>query len=223
MITIKRKPDFKKDMYEDAAWQANRFVAGIDEVGRGCLAGPVVAAAVILFPHKKSRLIKDSKLLDKEGLQKGYNWIVKNSWYSIGIAHHRDINRLNIYGATLYAMRRAVMQLLTTAPQKPNQILIDAMPLALETFEGDIIHFAKGERKSSSIAAASIIAKVTRDKLMQEIEYAFPGYGLAQHKGYSTPLHKQMLKERGVSIIHRTAFTSWLDDQYEQQESLLDE
>ena len=145
MTTIKRKPDFKKDFYETGAWQQQQLVMGIDEVGRGCLAGPVVTAAVILHPGKKSRVLKDSKLLTQEELLNGYRWIIQNSWYSLGIINYRLIDKINIYQATLRCMHRAALQLLVLMPQKPVHILVDAMPLVINAFEGDIIHFLIGE------------------------------------------------------------------------------
>ena len=223
MATIKRKPDFKKDYYEMLAWSNNHVIMGVDEVGRGCLAGPVVAAAVIIHPHKKSRLIKDSKALTSEELLKSYAWIIKHSWNATAVVHNRIIDRVNIYQATLVAMRRCVTQLFATIPQQPSIIAVDAMPLIIDTFTGDIVHFIYGESKSSSIAAASIVAKVTRDAIMRQIEKSFPGYLLAQHKGYSTPTHKQQIRERGATILHRTSFIDHLDfypENQENQESL---
>jgi ribonuclease HII len=221
MTTIKRKPDFKKDSYEQRAWAQGELICGVDEVGRGCLAGPVVAAAVVLPPHKKSRLLKDSKLLKKDELLKGYLWILQHCWYGVGIIHHRSIDKHNIYQATLLAMKRAVAQLMTQLSHPPLHIVVDAMPLRINNFQGDIIHFIYGESKSSSIAAASIFAKVTRDRLLQNMELTFPGYALAQHKGYSTELHKTLIKQRGMSIIHRASFTTWFDHQDDDQQLLL--
>lgn len=104
MPTIKRKPDFRKDSYEHLAWGEKSLICGVDEVGRGCLAGPVVAAAVALPIGKTSRLLKDSKILKKDELIKGYEWILKHCWYGLGIIHHRTIDEHNIYQATLIAM-----------------------------------------------------------------------------------------------------------------------
>lgn len=209
MVTIAIKSRFNKNTFEHQAWEKNMLVAGIDEVGRGCLAGPVVTAAVILQPNKISRLIKDSKLLTPEELHKAYQWIIKNSWYSIGIIHHRDIDQYNIYHATLRAMKRSLMQILHTCPKAPSKILIDAMPLQLTQppFDSlEIVHFIKGELRSSSIAAASIIAKVKRDQMMRIFDPALPGYDLKSHKGYSTPNHKKMISQLQHSIIHRSTF-----------------
>ncbi len=206
MPTIRRKPDFKKDFYENQAWLQDSTVLGIDEVGRGCLAGPVVAGAVILHPNKSNRLLKDSKLLDHEELIKAYTWITKNSWYGVGIIHHRWIDHINIYQASMLAMARASAQVLSLSQVKPQCVLVDAVPLELTSFEGDVISFIYGEKKSSSIAAASIVAKVTRDRLLGQLEMTIPGYDFKEHKGYSTAKHKKNLHEFGACMIHRESF-----------------
>jgi ribonuclease HII len=220
MVTLKRDTKFKKNHYEMTFWDEQKFVCGIDEVGRGCLAGPVVAAAVIIHTRKISRLVSDSKVMTPEEREKAYGWICKNSFFGIGIANHRLIDRINIYRATLVAMQRAVMQLFAATAVRPSVILVDAMPLQIPSFNNDIIAFPFGETKSTSIAAASIVAKVTRDHLMQTFETVFPGYSLGQHKGYSTPFHKERVKELQRSIIHRTSFIEWIS---EGQLSLMDE
>jgi ribonuclease HII len=209
LIKPAKKAFLYKDFYEKEAWNANQLVCGIDEVGRGCLAGPLVTAAVILHSQKTSRLIKDSKLLTHEERVKAYAWIIKNSWYSTGIVSHTLIDTHNIYQATLIAMKRAVMQLMAICPHKPTTILVDAMPLKLywTSYEHITIHhFPQGERKSSSIAAASIIAKVQRDALMGIFDPLFPGYNLAEHKGYATNTHCKVVRHEGRSIIHRLSF-----------------
>lgn len=221
MVTIKRTPDFNKDFYESEAIKNGLSICGVDEVGRGCLAGPVVTAAVILKPGKKSRLVKDSKQLNAQELATAYAWIINNSWHAVGITHHRLIDQKNIYQATLVAMRRATMQLFATVPQLPEKILVDAMPLEIPSFAGDIIHFIKGESKSSSIAAASIVAKITRDRIMASLDHVFPGYQHTQHKGYSTALHKAVLVSRGISIIHRLSFTDHMTAAPEENQASL--
>lgn len=217
MTTIQRPPNFKKDFYENQAWEHHSTVMGIDEVGRGCLAGPVVAAAVILHPNKKSRLIKDSKLLDHEELIKAYTWITRNSWWGVGIINHRRIDDINIYQASMRAMSRAATQVLSLAPQQPSCIVIDAMPLTLQTFTGDVVAFIHGESKSTSIAAASIVAKVTRDSMLTAMDTTFPGYNLKGHKGYSTQAHKAALFEKGACIIHRETFIDHMDPELIQE------
>jgi ribonuclease HII len=209
MAVYNIKEHFKKNHFELKNWQENRLVCGIDEVGRGCLAGPVVTAAAILLPNKKNPLLKDSKLLSHEELQKAYKWLTKNSFFSCAIVNHRDIDLYNIYYATLRAMKRSVAQLMNIGPKQPSTILIDAMPLTLAQtpYEHiDIFHFPFGERKSDSIAAASIIAKVKRDELMRIIARSFPNYHFEKHKGYATKLHQEAIELYGTSIIHRKTF-----------------
>lgn len=227
MPTIRYKERFNKNHFEHTAWAENKLICGIDEVGRGCLAGPVVVSAVILFPHKTHRLLKDSKELEKEEREKVYPWILNNSWYATGFVHNRAIDNHNIYHATLIAMKRAFMQLMTRAPQ-PQQILVDAMPLRLTNtaYEHlDVLHFPFGEKKSSSIAAASIVAKITRDNLMHYFEQAIPGYALSKHKGYATPMHRTLVNDLGHSVIHRMNFIegaglSPFETDFEDQQSL---
>ncbi len=206
MATIKRKSDFKEQMYEHAAWENAELVCGIDEVGRSCLAGPVVAAAAILKPHVSHKYLKDSKLLSPEQRVCAYEWLMENSISAVGIVHHRAIDRYNIYQATLHAMKRALMQLLSTAPALPALIVVDAMPLQSTTPEIPIICFPFGERQSTSIAAASIIAKVTRDRMMGRLDTVFPQYALSSNKGYGTKAHKEGLMQEGSCIIHRMSF-----------------
>lgn len=211
MVTQKHLPTFNKDSFEKAAWSKNRVICGVDEVGRGCLAGPLVVAAVILPVNPSYRLLKDSKILSGKELQQASRWITQKCHYSIVPLHHRAIDTYNIYWATIKAMKRAVMQLCATAPILPAQVLVDAMPLRLDdTGYADIpvAHFIKGESKSRSIAAASIIAKVYRDNLIARYGQYIPGYYLNEHKGYSTPKHKQAIITLGRSFIHRNTFLS---------------
>jgi ribonuclease HII len=209
MPTIKYTQKFTKNRFEQETWAKNRVICGVDEVGRGCLAGPVMVGAVILHPGKNSRLLKDSKIMTASEREKAYNWIIKNSWSSVALVDHRIIDRCNIYQATLISMRRAFMQLMAQRPLTPECVLVDAMPLSLEksAFEEiNVYHFPFGESRSSSIAAASIVAKVTRDRLMQKLDPVFCHYNFTSNKGYATPIHKKMVKEHGHSIIHRLNF-----------------
>lgn len=181
----------------------NKILCGIDEVGRGCLAGPVVTAAVILKTTKKNSLIKDSKLLQESQLEKAYSWLLKNSIFSVSIVDHHAIDRQNIYKATQMSMCRAYYQLCAIAPAKPTVVLVDAVKLPLRC---EVISIIKGETASISIAAASIVAKVTRDRLMRRISERFPLYGLDCHKGYATKIHYNALIAYGSSPIHRLSF-----------------
>jgi len=178
-------------------------VCGVDEAGRGPLAGPVVAAAVILNPESVPDGLNDSKALSEIRRELLLNILTsrKDIFIGIGISEPEEIDWLNILHASMTAMRRAVLDL----PIVPHLALIDGnrLPPNLPC-EGEAI--VKGDARSLSIAAASIVAKVTRDKLMKEADERFPGYGLAGHKGYPTKAHKQALVELGASPIHRRSF-----------------
>lgn len=204
-----------KNIYENNSWKKKKYVCGLDEVGRGCLAGPVVTAACILPLKSDSKLLKDSKLLSKEQRDKAFSWIEKNAYFSIGISDHKKIDRLNIYQTTKITMEKSLLQLLNIIPFNINEIeyvLSDAMPLDKNLFtqnkDIEFHHFPKGEKYSITIAAASIIAKVFRDNLMQKIENIFPAYNLKANKGYSTNDHMEALKNNGPTIIHRKSFLS---------------
>ena len=175
-------------------------VCGVDEAGRGPLAGPVVAAAVILTPARIPEGLNDSKALSSKQRELLLNMIEKNAQIGIGIAEPEEIDRINILGATLIAMRRAVLAL----PKRPDMALIDGNKLPDLPCEAQAI--VKGDSRSLSIAAASIVAKVTRDRLMVEAENRYPGYGLAGHKGYPTKAHMEAVKQIGPSPIHRFSF-----------------
>ena len=175
-------------------------VCGVDEAGRGPLAGPVVAAAVILTPARIPEGLNDSKALSPKQRELLLNAIEKNAQIGIGIAEPEEIDRINILGATLAAMRRAVLNLQTP----PEMALIDGNKLPELPCEAQTI--VKGDSRSLSIAAASIVAKVTRDRLMVEAELRYPGYGLAGHKGYPTKAHMEAVKTLGASPIHRRSF-----------------
>lgn len=208
-------------LFEHAAWENNSVIYGVDEAGRGCMAGPVVIAAAMLHTHQQHPLLIDSKLLTQTELTTMYQWLQSRAVFSVSIASPRLIDQHNIYRCTAQQMRQALLHLLMIAPQ-PQQILIDAMPLNLHNTPFATIPLTsmiKGESKSASIAAASIIAKVTRDRIMKNLETTFPGYGLAQHKGYCTKQHQQTVKHLHPSIIHRKSFLSWLtkDTTHEQQ------
>ena len=210
--------------FEQGFWLENKLVCGIDEVGRGCLAGPIVTAAVIINPHAMHDKLKDSKLMTTLQLEIIYNWIILNSKYSIGISHHRIIDKENIYKATQITMKKALYHLLQSTDSLPSVIAIDAMPLTLHhtPYENiPIESWTQGESKSASIAAASIIAKVTRDRIMKKMHDSFPSYGFDQHKGYGTAAHIKSLKNNGACVVHRKTFIKNFkgskDDTTEQQ------
>jgi ribonuclease HII len=188
--------------YEKELWERGfEFIAGVDEAGIGPLAGPVVSGAVILPRDCKLRELDDSKLLDQATRESLARQIKENAIaWATGIAEVEEIDRLNIYHAGLLAMRRAVESLRLP----PHYILVDARTIpGCSVGQRGIIC---GDRLSASIAAASIIAKTTRDAMMAEFDEQYPGYGFASHKGYSTPGHFQMLQKLGASPIHRRSF-----------------
>ena len=187
--------------YEREAYnQGFQVLAGIDEVGRGPLAGPVVAAAVILPKGCKIRQLNDSKKIPESKHEAIYHEVMKEAVaVGIGIKDAQIIDQVNIYEATKLAMLEALSKL---DPQ-PQHLLIDAMKLDTPIPQQSII---KGDAKSASIAAASIIAKVTRDRLMDEYDKQYPEYGFAQHKGYGTAQHIEALKKYGPCPIHRSSF-----------------
>src|SRR5215471_17967657 len=175
-------------------------VAGVDEVGRGCLFGPVVAAAVILSPDRPVRGLNDSKLLEPEEREKLAERIRERavSW-AIGAIDAATIDAVNIYQASRLAMRLAVERL----NPSPDFLLIDAVPVDLAVPQRSLI---KGDARCHAIAAASIVAKVYRDACMRVWDEVFPAYGLASHKGYSTPEHYQALEQYGPTPLHRLSF-----------------
>lgn len=187
--------------YEKQAWAAGaQLVAGVDEVGRGSLFGPVVAAAVILDPAYRIRGLRDSKLLPAERREVLAERIREHA-IAIAMAgvDAARIDQINIYQASRLAMLQAVTQLSPAA----DFVLVDALRLDCAAQQKFIIH---GDALSASIAAASIIAKVERDRMVREWDPVFPVYGLASNKGYSTPRHLAALREHGPSPLHRQSF-----------------
>ncbi|MBS6986983.1 MAG: ribonuclease HII [Streptococcus parasanguinis] len=176
------------------------LIAGVDEVGRGPLAGPVVAAAVILPKGCKISGLNDSKKIPKSKHKEIYEAVLQNAIaIGIGVKDNHVIDQVNIYEATKLAMMEAIGQL---DPQ-PQHLLIDAMKLDLPISQTSII---KGDANSLSIAAASIVAKVTRDQMMEEFDREYPGYDFAQNAGYGTSNHLAGLEQLGVTPIHRRSF-----------------
>jgi len=179
-----------------------RHVAGIDEVGRGCLAGPVVAAAVILPDRHRIKGIRDSKMLPRARREALYSQIVDRAEaIGVGCVEVEIIDRINIYQATKLAMRQALGRLQDT----PDHLLIDALSLReVDLPQRPIIH---GDSISASIAAASIVAKVTRDRICDEYDRRYPGYGFARNKGYGTRRHYDALLADGPCEWHRRSFS----------------
>ncbi|MGH9496600.1 MAG: ribonuclease HII [Candidatus Sulfotelmatobacter sp.] len=187
--------------YENKAWGTGaKMVAGVDEVGRGSLFGCVVAAAVILDPGYRVRGLRDSKLLEPARREELAERIREHAIaWSVAAVDAARIDQINIYQASRVAMREAVLGLAPAA----DHLLIDAMRIDCAVPQIAIIH---GDALSASIAAASILAKVERDRIMCEWDRVFPAYGLASHKGYSTPRHVAALREFGPTPLHRQSF-----------------
>ena len=208
----KRKKEIQKRLDEDERLEGMlayekecyareiELIAGVDEVGRGPLAGPVVAAAVILPKGCKISGLNDSKKIPKSKHKEIYEAVLQNAIaIGIGVKDNHVIDQVNIYEATKLAMMEAIGQL---EPQ-PQHLLLDAMKLDLPISQTSII---KGDANSLSIAAASIVAKVTRDQMMEEFDKEYPGYDFAKNAGYGTANHLAGLDQLGVTPIHRRSF-----------------
>lgn len=187
---------YEKKLYKDNI----TLIAGVDEVGRGPLVGPVVAAAVILPKNYELKGLNDSKKLSEKKREELYPIIMKDA-ISVGIGEvsAKEIDEINIYEAS----RKAMMNALDNLSVKPEYILVDAMPLFTDTPHEAIIH---GDALSLSIAAASVIAKVTRDRMMIELDEKYPMYGFKKHKGYPTKLHLENLKKYGPLKNYRFTY-----------------
>ena len=195
-LRLEKMLAYEKELYT----QGIQLIAGVDEVGRGPLAGPVVAAAVILPKACKIPGLNDSKKIPKSKHKEIYEAVLQNAIaIGIGVKDNQVIDQVNIYEATKLAMMEAIGQL---EPQ-PQHLLIDAMRLDLPISQTSII---KGDANSLSIAAASIVAKVTRDQMMEEFDKEYPGYDFAQNAGYGTANHLAGLDKLGVTPIHRHSF-----------------
>ena len=179
-------------------------VLGVDEAGRGPLAGAVVAGAVII-PEYFSELdeINDSKKLTEKKREKLFEIIMEKCIVGIGISDEKEIDEINILNATFSAMRKAISQV--TKKAEFDVVLVDGNH-KIKGYMGKQEEVIKGDAKSLSIAAASIVAKVTRDRMMLEVDKEFPEYGFAKHKGYGTKLHREILLEKGPCKYHRKSF-----------------
>lgn len=186
---------------QDAYRQGFTRIAGIDEAGRGCLAGPVVAAAVIFHAGYLIKGVNDSKKLSPAGRERFYEIIKENALgIGVGVVDNKEIDKINIYNATIRAMKMAVEDLAL----HPDYLLIDAVPVKdLPIAQLPII---KGDTLSFTIASASIVAKVTRDRLMAGYHTSFPDYNFSAHKGYGTKEHIERLRQVGPCAIHRSSF-----------------
>ncbi len=187
--------------YETELYKENKtLIAGVDEVGRGPLIGPVIAAAVILPVGYKLEGLTDSKKISEKKRNHYFQIIKKDALaVGLGVIDNKIIDKVNIYEATKLAMKEAIKNL----EIQPEHVLIDAMKLNIDIPSTSII---KGDQKSLSIAAASVIAKVTRDKMMYELDEQYPEYGFAKHKGYPTKMHCENIEKYGLLDNYRFTF-----------------
>ena len=184
------------------------YVCGIDEAGRGPLAGPVVVAAVIMPKDSMIEGVNDSKKVSEKKREKLYDQILDEAIaYGVGIVDEKEIDRINILNATKAGLTEAVKSL----KQKPDVILVDALT-NIDTEGIQYRSIIKGDAKSYNIAAASIIAKVTRDRIMREWDKIYPQYGFEKHKGYGTAAHIAAIKEYGLCPLHRLSFVKNIVD-----------
>ncbi|MDQ0253732.1 ribonuclease HII [Evansella vedderi] len=193
---------FKMRKHEEHLWeQGFQLIGGVDEVGRGPLAGPVVACCVILSPEFFLPGLTDSKKLSKQKREEYFHRIQEEAQaIGVGMATAEEIDQLNIYEATKVAMNRAIRKL----EQIPDFLLLDAMKLTINIPQTSLI---KGDSKSISIAASSVIAKVTRDRYMEDLAKVYPEYGFERHMGYGTGEHLEALKQHGITKEHRRSFS----------------
>ena len=201
--------------FENKARQEGfRLILGIDEAGRGPLAGPVVASAILLKSRRFQNKITDSKKMSAQQRQKAYHEILEKAYVGVGIMSESVIDTVNILEATFLAMNNAVRELVTSLP---HTFLKDGHPQEKTCLLVDGPHFktdlpysyrtiVKGDQLSLSIACASIVAKVMRDRILNIYDRVFPQYGFKRHKGYPTPQHKEAIQQFGPSFIHRKTF-----------------
>ena len=183
-----------------------KILAGVDEVGRGSLIGPVYAAAVILNDSINKKLLKDSKSLTKDKREELYKYIKENSIWAIGQASIKEIEKINILHSSFLSIKRAIQKL----KKKPSLVLIDGNKLPnLKNY--NLKYVIKGDQKISSISAASIIAKVSRDKFITKLSKEFNGYGWDTNSGYGTKEHLKAIKKFGITKYHRKTFSPICD------------
>ena len=195
---LEKLKEIEKELYSKGI----KRICGIDEAGRGPLAGPVVVAAVIMPEASFIEGVNDSKKVSEKKREKLYEEITENAIaWGVGIIDQNEIDDLNILNATKKGLTDAV----TSLDAKPDIILVDALT-GIDTLGIPYQSIIKGDAKSYSIAAASIIAKVTRDRIMCEWDEIYPEYGFEKHKGYGTKAHIEVIKERGICPIHRKSF-----------------
>ncbi len=195
---LKLLKKYEEELYNEGL----EYIAGIDEAGRGPLAGPVVVGCVILPKDSFIEGVNDSKKISEKKREKLYEEITKEAIaWGVGIVDQNEIDEINILNATKKALTISIKSLKV----KPDRILVDALE-HIDTCGIPYTSIVKGDAKNYSIAAASIIAKVTRDRIMYEWDKVYPQYGFASHKGYGTAKHIQAIKENGICMLHRKSF-----------------
>jgi len=195
---LKQLKDYEQKLYASGL----KYIAGIDEAGRGPLAGPVVVGIAIMKPDSMIEGINDSKKISETKREKLYEKITEEAIdWSVGIVDQREIDEINILNATKKALTMAISKLKV----KPDRIMVDALE-HIDTLGIPYTSVIKGDAKVYSISAASILAKVTRDRIMKEYDEVYPEYGFAGHKGYGTAKHIQAIKEYGPCQLHRKTF-----------------
>ena len=200
---IERLNELKKIENEIYEKEHVKYICGIDEAGRGPLAGPVVVASVIMKPDSFIEGVNDSKKVSEKKREKLYEQIIEEAVsYSVGIIDQNEIDEINILNATKKGLTESIKSLKV----KPERIIVDALD-KIDTCGIPYMPIVKGDAKCYSIAAASIIAKVTRDRIMRQWDEVYPMYGFARHKGYGTSAHIAAIKEYGLCPLHRRSFT----------------
>ena len=200
---IERLNELKKIENEIYEKEHVEYICGIDEAGRGPLAGPVVVASVIMKPDSFIEGVNDSKKVSEKKREKLYEQIIEEAVsYSVGIIDQNEIDEINILNATKKGLTESIKGLKV----KPDRIIVDALD-KIDTCGIPYMPIVKGDAKCYSIAAASIIAKVTRDRIMRQWDEVYPMYGFARHKGYGTAAHIAAIKEYGLCPLHRRSFT----------------
>lgn len=200
---IERLKELKKIENEIYEKEHVEYICGIDEAGRGPLAGPVVVASVIMKPDSFIEGVNDSKKVSEKKREKLYEQIIEEAVsYSVGIIDQNEIDKINILNATKKGLTESIKSLKV----KPERIIVDALD-KIDTCGIPYMSIVKGDAKCYSIAAASIIAKVTRDRIMRQWDEVYPMYGFARHKGYGTAAHIAAIKEYGLCPLHRRSFT----------------
>jgi len=198
-LRLEKLKEIENELYRDGA----KKICGIDEAGRGPLAGPVVVAAVIMPQDSMIEGVNDSKKISEKKREKIYDQILEEAIsYGVAIIGQDEIDEINILNATKKGLTVSLQEL----SQKPDLILVDALN-GIDTMGIPYDSIIKGDAKCYSIAAASIIAKVTRDRIMREWDKVYPEYGFEKHKGYGTAAHIAAIRENGICPIHRRSFT----------------